>query len=69
MATNTTQRKSTTGKTTAKTADFTVRLLGGRYKVFDKQGKFRVSFASQAEAEHYIDEHRQPRRIVLTPAP
>jgi len=67
MATNT-KRSTKSIATPGKYGEFSISTRDGKFKVF-KQGKFCCHFATLAQAEHYIDEHRQPRRIVLTPAP
>jgi len=66
MHTNT--KRTTKPPAPSQYGDFTVaKQPNGTFKVF-KQGKYCRPFDTLAEAEHYIDEHRQPRRIVLTPA-
>lgn len=44
--------------------DFIVRQQDGRYKVYDKQGHYRQSFATAAAADEYIKQQEQktPRR-------
>jgi len=43
-------------------AAFRIVQRHGRYFVFDRQGKHRCNFATQAQAEGWIAARRQPRR-------
>lgn len=44
----------------AKSADYHIKFMGGQYRVFDKQGRFRVGFATLPAAQTYIDLRTPP---------
>ena len=38
----------------ARPAEYTIREQGGRFRIYDKQQRFRCEFATRAAAEAYI---------------
>lgn len=48
--------------------DWHIKCVNDLWKVYDRDQKYRCSFRTRAEAEHYIDQHTT-RRPKLAPAP